>query len=188
VRLARTVYDNYSAGTDFGQDTVWEVISSKMGDRKPFPYDANGIYLLLTSKDVTVPGFCTESLGWHSMNSFESKPVVLSFVGHPGQCPAEWQRNPSPNGNPAIDFMLSSIAHEIAEAATDPDCVMGWMDDTDAENADKCSSDFGKTKKGQDRRGGTYEYNLVGLKNMRFLIQSNWDRQKNKCVTQRRYQ
>ncbi|CAI7840254.1 unnamed protein product, partial [Closterium sp. NIES-53] len=43
------------------------VVSKKIGDGKPFPYDANGIYLLLSSKDVTVPDFCTKNLRLHSM-------------------------------------------------------------------------------------------------------------------------
>ncbi|CAI7761073.1 unnamed protein product [Closterium sp. NIES-53] len=163
------------------------VLSNKIGDGKPFPYDANGIYLLLSSKDVSVPGFCTEYMGWHSMGYIESRPVVFSFVGHHGQCNEEWIPKPSPNGNPPIDFTLSTIAHEIAEAATDPDVDSGWGDEN-GENADKCYMDVGQTKTGRDSRGGTYEYNLVGMKNMRFLIQSNWDWQKNMCVTQRKYQ
>ncbi|CAI7840220.1 unnamed protein product [Closterium sp. NIES-53] len=187
VRLAKTVRDNYSAGKDFGQDTVWEVLSNKIGAGKPFPYDASGIYLLLSSKDVTVPGFCTEYMGWHSMGYIESRPVVFSFVGDHGQCNEEWIPKPSPNGNPPIDFTLSTIAHEIAEAATDPDVASGWGDEN-GENADKCYMDVGQTKTGRDSRGGTYNYNLVGMKNMRFLIQSNWDWQKNMCVTQRTYQ
>ncbi|CAI5996909.1 unnamed protein product [Closterium sp. NIES-64] len=103
------------------------------------------------------------------------------------KCKEEWIPKPSPNGNPAIDFTLSTISHEIAEAATDPDVQTGWGDEN-GENADKCYMDVGQTKTGKDSRGGTYKYNLVGMNSMRFLIQSNWDWQKNKCVTQRKYQ
>ncbi|CAI5465546.1 unnamed protein product [Closterium sp. Yama58-4] len=193
VRLARTVYDKYSAGTDlddgtdFGDTKVFEVISNKIGAGKALPYDASGIYLVLSSKDVTVPGFCTNYMGWHNMFYIGSKPVVFAFVGHHGQCKEEWIPKPSPNGNPAIDFTLSTIAHEVAEAATNPDVQTGWGDEN-GENADKCYMEVGQTKTGRDSRGGTYKYNLVGMKNMRFLIQSNWDWQKNMCVTQRKYQ
>ncbi|CAI5532746.1 unnamed protein product [Closterium sp. Naga37s-1] len=94
----------------------------------------------------------------------------------------------SPNGNPAIDATVSTIAHEIAEAATDPDAANGWMDADGEENADKCSYDVGTTAMSQDNRGRKYEYNLVGMNNMKFLVQQNWDKLKNRCVTQRKYQ
>ncbi|GJP50111.1 hypothetical protein CLOM_g9251 [Closterium sp. NIES-68] len=187
VRLAGTVHDNYSAGKKFGEQTVWKVVSKKIGAGKAFSYDPHGIYLLLTSKDVTVPGYCSEYCGWHTMDYMGSNPVIYSLVGHHGQC-AEGcgGQSTSPNGNPAIDATVSTIAHEIAEAATDPDAQNGWLDDNNEENADKCSYDVGLTKTGRDNRGNEYLYNLVGMKGMRFLVQQNWDRLKNKCVSQRR--
>ncbi|CAI7839411.1 unnamed protein product [Closterium sp. NIES-53] len=188
VRLAGTVYDNYSAGNSFADDTVWNVVSSNIGDGKAFAYDASGIYLLLSSEDVTVPGYCSEYCGWHTMDSIGENPVVYSFVGHHGQCPDSCgAQSTSPNGNPGIDATISTIAHEIAEAATDPDCANGWVDDSSEENADKCSYDVGTTKTGQNNRGETYEYNLVGMKNMKFLVQRNWDWLKNECAAQRKF-
>ncbi|GJP43104.1 hypothetical protein CLOM_g2601 [Closterium sp. NIES-68] len=187
VRLAGIAYDDYSAGDSFEDGTVWEVVSSKIGDGNEFPYDPQGIYLLLTSKDVINPGFCTQYCGWHTMGYMESDAVVYSYVGHPGQCPGSCGvRSTSPNGKPAIDAMLSVIAHEVAEAATDPDVQSGWFDDEGEENADKCGWGYGSTKTGRDNRGKTYEYNLVGMNGMRFLIQQNWDLLKNECVMQRK--
>ncbi|GJP35592.1 hypothetical protein CLOM_g20090 [Closterium sp. NIES-68] len=84
VRLAGTVYDDYSAGKSFGDNTVWEVVSSKIGDGKAFPYDPQAIYLLLTSPDVTNPGYCSEYCGWHTMDHMGSDAVIYSFVGHHG--------------------------------------------------------------------------------------------------------
>ncbi|CAI7761067.1 unnamed protein product [Closterium sp. NIES-54] len=163
-------------------------VSSQIGDGKPFPYDVDGIYLLLSSTDVTVPDLCTKLVGWHNMRFIDSAPVAFGFVGHPGgQCNQDWIRNPSPNGNPAIDFMIPIIGHEIAEAATDPEVETGWADENREENVDKCHDVYGDTKTGQDSSGGTYEYNVVGLNNMRFLIPSNWDWEKNMCVIQRNY-
>ncbi|GJP35129.1 hypothetical protein CLOM_g8546 [Closterium sp. NIES-68] len=186
VRLAGIAYDDYSVGDSFEDGTAWEVVSSKIGDGKEFPYDPHGIYLLLISKDVSDPGFCTKYCGWHTMGFIESDAVIYSLVGHPGQCPACGTRSTSPNGKPAIDAMLSTIAHEIAEAATDPDVESGWFDDEGEENADKCAWSFGATKTCRDNRGKTYEYNLVGMKGMRFLIQQNWDVLTNTCVMQRK--
>ena len=47
-----------------------------------------------------------------------------------------------PNGNAAADAMISVIAHELAEAATDP-LLNAWFDSAGYENADKCAWDFG---------------------------------------------
>ncbi|GJP62478.1 hypothetical protein CLOP_g19534 [Closterium sp. NIES-67] len=188
VRLAGTVYDDYSAGQEFGNNTVWEVISSKIGEGNAFSYDPHGIYLLLTSPDVTVPDYCKVYCGYHTMDYIGSNAVIYSLVGHHGQCPDGCgAQNTSPNGNPAIDATVSTIAHEIAEAASDPDARSGWYDGNGEENADKCSYNAGPTKTGRDNSGNEYLYNLVGMKGMRFLIQQNWDRQKNKCATQRKY-
>ena len=51
-------------------------------------------------------------------------------------------RPTSPNGNAGADGMASIIAHELEEAATDPD-LNAWYDATGAENADKCAWTFG---------------------------------------------
>jgi hypothetical protein len=48
----------------------------------------------------------------------------------------------SPNGNPAVDGMVSIIAHELSETVTDPD-LNGWFDARHAETADKCAWTYG---------------------------------------------
>ncbi|GJP59381.1 hypothetical protein CLOP_g17469 [Closterium sp. NIES-67] len=185
VQVAGTAYDDYSAGTNFGENTVWEVVSSWIGDGQAFPYDPQGLYMLLTSPDVTVPGYCSEYCGWHTMDYMGSDAVIYSFVGHHGQC-AEGcgAQSASPNEDPAIDATVSTIAHEIAEAASDPDASSGWLDDQREENADKCSYGVGATLTDSDSSGNTYEYNLVGMNGIRFLVQQNWDWENNMCVSQ----
>ncbi|CAI7843036.1 unnamed protein product [Closterium sp. NIES-54] len=174
-----------AAYTQQGKDAMLKNI----GAGKAFAYDPHGIYLLLTSKDVTVPGYCSEYCGWHTMDYMGANQVIYSFVGHHGQCADGCGgQTTSPNGNPAIDATVSTIAHEIAEAATDPDAANGWMDADGEENADKCSYYVGTTNMSQDNRGRKYEYNLVGMNSMKFLVQQNWDKLKNRCVTQRKYQ
>lgn len=76
----------------------------------------------------------------------------------------------SPNADAADDIMLS-MAHEIAEAATDPVPNTGWMwaGQTGRENADRCGRDIGTT----------YTTANGGMANVRlgtrdFLIQRNW--------------
>ncbi|CAI5929320.1 unnamed protein product [Closterium sp. NIES-64] len=161
------------------------IVKSKVGAGKPFALDPHGIYVLLTSSDVTLKGYCTEYCGWHTEDSINSSPLRYAFVGHRGQCPdACGVESTSPNGKPGIDATISTLAHELTEAATDPDANAGWFDDDGEENADKCSWEYGTTKTGYQQSGQSYKYNVVGLNGMKFLVQLNWDRVKSKCVLQ----
>ncbi|CAI5990622.1 unnamed protein product [Closterium sp. NIES-65] len=110
------------------------------------------------------------------------KPLPLDPHGIycPGAC---GERSPSPNGNPGIDGMITSLAHEITETATNP-AGSGWFVDGDGENGDECAWNFGSTKTGSLQNGQKFEYNLVGLDGRKFLVQQNWDRVLNKCVLQ----
>ncbi|CAI5995395.1 unnamed protein product [Closterium sp. NIES-65] len=186
VKLAKVVYDQGSQGKKFDYNTPWKVVMSKIGDGKPFPYDADGIYMVLTGNNVDNSGFCKKFCGWHTMNRLGgSKPVAYALVGHHGLCPEKCGAKPSsPNGKPWLDAMVSTVAHEIAEAATDPDSSSGWMDSKREENADKCSYNYGVTLTVQNEKGEDAEYNLVGLNNMKFLVQQNWDVTTGACVPQ----
>ncbi|CAI7733542.1 unnamed protein product [Closterium sp. NIES-54] len=185
VKLAKVIYDKGSQGKKFNANTPWKVLKSKIGSGKPFPYDANGIYLLLTSTNIKVSGFCTQYCGYHTMDLLNSKPVAYSLVGHHGLCPGNCgAKQTSPNGKPWLDAMVSTIAHEIAEAATDPNASSGWFDANGEENADKCSYDYGETQTAQNVYGDDAEYNLVGLNGMKFMVQQNWDVATDSCVSQ----
>ncbi|CAI5503723.1 unnamed protein product [Closterium sp. Naga37s-1] len=185
VRLAGTAVDNYSRGKQLSDADVLTIVKSKVGAGKPLALDAQGIYVVLPSADVTLPGFCSEYCGWHTQDSLNSTPLRFAFVGHHGQCPgACGVKSTSPNGKPAVDAIISTLAHELTEAATDPDTNAGWFDDDGEENADKCAWDFGSTKTGSQQNGQSYEYNVVGLNGMKFLVQLNWDHVKSKCVLQ----
>ncbi|GJP36105.1 hypothetical protein CLOM_g20631 [Closterium sp. NIES-68] len=182
VRLAGTTYDSYSYGKALSDSNVLSIIKNKIGSGKPFAYDPHGIYVLLTSKDVTLSsGFCTKYCGWHTYGYVGSSPFYYAFVGHHGKCPTSCgAKSVSPNGNPAIDATISTLAHEISEAATDPDVRSGWFDSNGEENADLCSWSYGTTR--TTSNGALY--NMVGLNGMKFLVQQNWDRQLQKCVGQ----
>ncbi|CAI5532977.1 unnamed protein product [Closterium sp. Naga37s-1] len=172
VRLAGTVNDNYSCGKQLSDNDVLTIVKSKVGAGKPLALDPQGLYVVLTSADVTLKGFCSEYCGWHTQDSLNSTPLRYAFVGHHGQCPdACGVESTSPNGKPAIDATISTLAHELTE-----DTNAGWFDDNGEENADKCSWNYGSTKRGSLQNGQSYEYNLVGLNGMKFLVQLNWDR------------
>ncbi|GJP34044.1 hypothetical protein CLOM_g18516 [Closterium sp. NIES-68] len=182
VRLAGTTYDSYSYGKALSDSSVLSIIKSKIGSGKAFAFDPHGIYVLLSSKDVTLSsGFCSQYCGWHTQGYIGSSPFYYAFVGHHGQCPNSCGVNSvSPNGNPAIDATISTLAHEISEAATDPDVNSGWFDSNGEENADLCSWSYGTTRSASNGAS----YNMVGLNGMKFLVQQNWDRQLQKCVVQ----
>ncbi|CAI5497528.1 unnamed protein product [Closterium sp. Naga37s-1] len=138
VRLAGTTYDNYSNGKALTDSNVLSIVKSKIGSGKAFAYDPYGIYVLISSKDVTLSsGFCSQYCGWHTVGYIGSSPLYYAFVGHHAQCPnACGVKSTSPNGNPAIDATISTLAHEITEAATDPDVKSAWFDAGGEENAD----------------------------------------------------
>ena len=87
----------------------------------------------------------------------------------------------SPNGDPGIDASISILAHELAEAASDP-MLYAWFDSNGYENADKCSWMFGNAIAGRDSKGYTYFYNLQGVNGTKFLVQQNWDAAANTCT------
>lgn len=145
----------------------------------PVGGSTDAIYVLLTDKTVdqretTNVGFCTHYCGWHSYMSFNGKNIKYSWVGSTVRCPSACsilRTGQAPNGNFEMDSMVSIIAHELAETATDPE-MNGWMDVYGAENADKCSWDYGVTNVGTPK-------NANGLWNVqfgtnKFLIQRNW--------------
>ena len=135
------------------------------------PNDPNGVYFVLTSKDVNeITGFTTQYCGWHSYANISGTNIKYSFVGdasslNPSACEAQ---SVSPNGNPGADGMASVIVHELEESVTDP-TFSGWYDKKGNENSDKCAWQFGTTTTLSSR--AKYNMTLGGVK---YLIQQNW--------------
>ncbi len=138
---------------------------------KALPKDANGIYFVLTSKDVTATsGFGTQYCGWHSYATISGTNIKYAFVGDPTliaptSCEAQ---SISPNSNPGVDGMASVIVHELEETVTDPNFT-GWYDSVGYENSDKCAWKFGVLSTAAN--GSRYNVTLGTLK---YLIQQNW--------------
>jgi hypothetical protein len=80
-------------------------------------------------------GFC----GYHSVASGGLLYAVIPYNAVPGHCQSQ---NPRPNANPA-DPALSTVAHELAETATDP-YGDGWAAANGDEIADVCIGDDGR--------------------------------------------
>ncbi|HET9668151.1 MAG TPA: hypothetical protein VFQ93_00985 [Casimicrobiaceae bacterium] len=161
--------DNYSHGTSLSDSAIQSVVASAITSGK-LPKDTSGVYFVLTSTDVTASsGFCTQYCGWHTHGTIGGSDIKYSFVGNPDRCPSACaEQATGPNGTGGADGMASIIAHELEEAATDPD-LNAWYDRRGMENADKCAWTF----------GNTYTASNGALANMKlgsrdYLIQQNW--------------
>ena len=169
VTYGGSTTDNYSQGTTLTDAKVQSVVSSAITSGR-LPKNTNAVYFVLTSSDVNESsGFCTQYCGWHTNGTISGSDIKYSFVGNPDRCPSACAaQTTGPNGNAGADGMASIIAHELEEAATDPD-LNAWYDTSGAENADKCAWTFGTESTASN--GALYNM-TIGGKN--WLIQQNW--------------
>jgi hypothetical protein len=169
AHFAGSTTDSYSAGTSLSDAAIQGVVASAINSGR-LPKDTNAVYFVLTSADVTASsGFCTQYCGWHTYGTIGGSNIKYSFVGNPDRCPSACEaQTTSPNGNAGADGMASIIAHELSEAATDPN-LNAWYDKKGYENADKCAWTFGTTYSVANGSKAN-----VKLGNRDFLIQQNW--------------
>jgi hypothetical protein len=168
VNLLGSITDNYSQGTALTDAQIKTVVSTAISGGS-LPKDANGVYFVLTTKDVNATsGFCTQYCGWHTHATIGGTDIKYAFVGNPDRCPTSCgAQTASPNGNAGADGMASILAHELTEAASDPD-LNAWYDQRGYENADKCAWTFGTT---YTANGALANMRLGGRD---YLIQRNW--------------
>jgi hypothetical protein len=177
VKLIAETTDTGSQGTRLTDSGVQSVVKSALSAGR-LPTDINGVYFVLTSSNVSEQsGFCTRYCGWHTRGTINGSNIKYSFVGNATRCLNSCAAQTiGPNGNAGVDAMLSVIAHELEETATDPN-LNAWYDSSGAENADKCAWTFGSQQK-QAANGAFYNVTL-GSRN--YLIQRNLDASNNKC-------
>jgi hypothetical protein len=175
VTLAGSVNDNYSQGTALSDAQVLTVVENQISGGA-LPLDPDAIYMVLTSSDVNeTSGFCTAYCGWHYFAPFNGTTIKYSFVGNGDRCPGScYTQTPGPNGNSGADGMTSVIAHEIEEAATDPEISAWYSNANGMENGDKCAWKFGTT---YTTANGQKANMKLGARD--FLIQQNWVNAKN---------
>lgn len=170
ISMSGQIFDNYSQGTDLGCCGVQNVVTSTLNSGK-LPTDANGIYLVLTSPDVTEGTFCHQFCAYHTRTTVNNTDIKYGFAGNPAtQCPAgcEDQTN-SPNGDDGADAMANFLAHEINETITDPDLNAWFHTNTAGEVGDLCNFIFGNeffTPSGARAN--------ITLNGRNYLIQQNW--------------
>ncbi len=158
--------DSYSHGTSLSDSAIQAVVSGAIS--AGLPKDANGVYFVLTSADVTASsGFCTSYCGWHTHGTIGGTDIKYAFIGNPDRCPSACSVGEAPNGNAGADGMASIISHELEEATTDPD-LNAWYDRRGYENADKCAWTFGTT---HGSSGALWNMTFGGRD---WLIQQNW--------------
>jgi hypothetical protein len=150
------------------------------------PYDANGLYFVMTPKTTTVCDgascSCRNFCGYHSNYADTTFGTVLyaaipSAAACPTSCGIFASDSVSPNRNVEADEGVSIIAHEGEEAQSD---ALGnaWFDRNGNENADKCAYKYGPThtlngaKVNQDWGGSSW------------LVQMNWSNQIGGCAQQ----
>jgi len=162
---------NTSTYKTLNDANVQSVVTNAI-DSGALPKDAHGVYFVLTAPDVKeTSGFCSKYCGWHTHMSLNGTDIKYAFVGNPSrQCAnaCEAQTTRSPNGDAGTDGMVSTIAHELSEAVTDPD-LNAWFDSAGDENADKCAWQFGAMFAATN--GASANVN-VGTR--QWLIQENW--------------
>jgi hypothetical protein len=166
--------DNYSQGTNLTDVQVQQVVFKAITDGR-VPYDPNTVYMFMGSADVNLTsGYGTSYCGWHAFGSLNGRTVTYLATINADRAPTACEaQSVGPNGNAGADAMVSILAHEIEETATDPQ-LTAWYDHRGYENADKCAWTYGTTyvtgngshanMKLSDATGALHDY----------LIQRNW--------------
>jgi hypothetical protein len=176
ITLAGQFFDNYSQGASLGTTGVKASLTAAL-NANSLPADPNGIYLVLTSPDVTEGSFCTQYCGYHTRATIKSTDIKFGFIGNPAtQCPSGCSaQSTTPNGNLGADAMANVIAHEINETVTDPDLNAWFHNNLGGEVGDLCNFKFGNFFLAPN--GAAANINLPTTNNVttrNFLIQENW--------------
>ena len=174
--------DTGSQGTALSDAKVQTIVSLAITSGK-LPLDPTGVYFVLTSSNVSESsGFCSQYCGWHTHGTIRATDIKYSFVGNANRCLSGCAaQTVSPNNNPGVDGMISVIAHELEETASDPD-LNAWYDSRGAENADKCAWTFGQSQTLLSN-GAYANMSLAGqsVSSRYYLVQRNLAATDNKC-------
>ncbi|XP_050238844.1 protein EXORDIUM-like 2 [Mercurialis annua] len=196
VKLGKQTGDVYSVGKKLHRSDIAQIMNNQI-TKKKLPADRNGIYLVLTAKDVTVDKFCMNSCGFHSQN----KRLVYAHVGYSSQCPGlcAWPYAVpayAPPGKPpvapngvAADGMIINIATVLAGAATNPFKNGYFQGDASAplEAVSACPGTFGPGAHPgypgrllQDKKSKA-SYNAYGVNGRKYLLPAIWDISSSSC-------
>eukprot|EP01018_Ginkgo_biloba_P030385 Gb_07645 [translate_table: standard] len=202
--------ESYSLGKTFKRSHIHTLLQHAFKSGA-LPENRNAVYLVLTSEDVSVEGFCMSSCGFHAnmlpstSNGNGNKLLVYAWVGNsarqcPGQCAWPFyqpiygpQTTPlvAPNGDVGIDGMIINIATLLAGAVTNP-FNTGYFQGNPAaplEAVSACTGIYGKGaypgypgKLLLDPTTGA-SFNAHGVNGRRFLLPAMWDPASRTCKT-----
>jgi hypothetical protein len=164
--------DNYSLGKTINDTGIQKVVANAISGGH-LPDDVNGIYFVLTYKDVIDnDGFCSSFCGYHSPSTsiVNGETIKYSMVGDPDQCPNGCETSVvlgdsgSPNNDPGADGTTAIMWHEFSETVSDPQVNLrtAWAGNFCGESGDCCAWLFGTVK--TDKNGHKYT-NTIGTKN-----------------------
>jgi len=147
VTVGGAIFDTGSQGTRLRNSRLTAIVQRALSNG--LPTDPNGVYMVLTSSNVSEQGFCSSFCGFHTHQTINGTDIKWAFVGNPDRCPSGCEAQTtgpnSPNtGVGGADGMINVIQHEHEETITDPD-LNAWFDASGQENSDKCNFNFGAT-------------------------------------------
>ncbi len=133
-------------------------------------YDQQTIYLVFAGPGVNLGGgFGSAYCAYHYYFSWGTKKVLYAVLPWVQDLPGVCTRlQGSPNDDFGADAIVTPIAHEVEEAATDPG-ITSWYDAVKDENADKCVWTFGTT---YTTANGAMANIRLGSRD--YLVQQNW--------------
>jgi len=136
------------------------------------------IFLPPSVDECIQPGSCgTNSFaGYHAIFNLGSGPTVYAVVVDP-LIEVLTPQGADPQGNPNAEAAANVTAHELVEAATDPEGT-GWMDPDGGEVGDKCEAAYGAPL-GYAANGSPFNQSIDGRA---YLIQEMWSNPTSGCV------
>ena len=173
--------DAYSQGNQLGTSSVQKIVANALAHGVPGP---NGVYVVITSPDVKISGFCNSFCAYHNTSTtiLSGSHIRYALVPDPTQrCSgcnggiAMYGDTTTPNGDMGADTMTDDLMHELSETVTDPD-INAWYTQGGAENGDLCNYVYAGTGTkllSDSNASGTYHYNFTNNGN-RYLIQLIW--------------
>jgi hypothetical protein len=210
VVLGKVVKDEYSLKKNLQESDIEAVVTKWLPTIDSKFVDPTALYVVLTSADVSVQGFCSSQCGTHSYTrspATQHKVLPFVWVGNPAKfCPghcawpyakAEYGAGPNvpplkaPNGDVGVDGMTITIASMVVGAATntrDNGYYQGVAGDG-YEAVAVCGGIYGdgaypgyagKLLKTKDGAS----YNVNGVKGKKFLVPFMWNPAAKKCVMQ----
>jgi hypothetical protein len=169
-QLRAAVADSYSQGTRLTDQTMLAVINHAITSHA-LPLDSNGVYVVLSSSDVTeTSGLCHTYCGFHGHTEISDTDIKYVFVGNSDRCPGACEaQTVTPNGDSGADGMANVMAHETEESINDPD-LNAWFNLVGTESADLCQWKWGPLVGTLGK--GAYNQTIGGK---HWLIQMNWE-------------